>query len=75
MAQMTRNTLFGPVLLVVALPEPLNSTVAPIFVVDKNELRKNLISKKKARKKKTRTSSPNNAIHVVWARSPRRRLP
>ena len=49
---MTRNTSFGPVLLVVALPEPLRSTVAPIFVVDKNELRKNLISKKKARKNK-----------------------
>ena len=47
MAQTTRFALFGPVLLVVALPEPLRSTVAPIFVVDKNELKKNTIRKKK----------------------------
>ena len=37
MAQTTRFTSFGPVLLVVAFPEPLRSIVAPIFVVDKNE--------------------------------------
>ena len=37
MAQTTRFASFGPVLLVVAFPEPLRSTVAPIFAVDKNE--------------------------------------
>ena len=37
MAQTTRIASFGPVLFVVAFPEPLRSTVAPIFVVDKNE--------------------------------------
>ena len=47
MAQTTQIASFGPVLLVAAFPEPLRSTVAPIFVVDKNELKKNMVSKKK----------------------------
>ena len=70
MAQTTQNALFGPVLLVVASSVSIRSTVAPRFLVDKNEFKK-----KHDKKKKTRTSGPNDAIRVVWAHSLRRRLP
>ena len=70
MAQTTRNASFGPVLLVVASSVSIRSTVAPRVLVDKNEL-----EKKHNKKKKIRTNGPNDANRIVWARSPRRRLP
>ena len=69
MAQTTRFASFGPILLVAAFPEPLRTFNVSIVTVILFSI------KKKHEKKQNSPNGPNDATHVVWARSPRRRLP
>ena len=70
MAQTMHIMSFGPVFLVMAYLYPLCTLITLILPIRMSYMI-SIYKKHKYKFKKTRTNGPNDAIRVVWARSPR----